>query len=60
MKKFIIATVTVLTLTGSNAYGCAIERSDHNYFMFSIFQRECMDPDYLDDINKYWKLYAGE
>ena len=28
--------------------------------MFSVIQRECMDPAYLDDINKYWKTYAGE
>lgn len=39
---------------------CAIERSDHNYYMFSVFQRECMDPAYLDDINNFWKTYAGQ
>lgn len=42
------------------ASACAIERSDHNYYMFSVFQRECMDPAYLDGINNYWKTYAGQ
>lgn len=28
--------------------------------MFSVIQRECMDPAYLDDINSYWKNYAGQ
>ena len=28
--------------------------------MFSVIQRECMDPAYLDDINNYWKTYAGK
>ena len=44
----------------AKASACAIERSDHNYFMFSVIQRECMDPAYLDDINNYWKTYAGQ
>ena len=42
------------------ASACAIERSDHNYFMFSVIQRECMDPAYLDGINNYWKAYSGQ
>ena len=42
------------------ATACAIERSDHNYYMFSVIQRECMDPTYLDGINNYWKTYAGQ
>ena len=28
--------------------------------MFSVIQRECMDPAYLEGINNYWKTYAGQ
>ena len=59
MKIFITACIAALALS-NNAQGCAIERSDHNYFMFSVFQRECMDPAYLEDINQYWKDYNSD
>ena len=28
--------------------------------MFSVIQRECMDPAFIDGINSYWKAYAGQ
>ena len=50
----------MILLGTAQASACAIERSNHNYYMFSVFQRECMNPAYLDDINRYWKAYAGQ
>lgn len=59
MKKFIIANIIAISFA-TNASGCALERSDHNFYMFSVFQRECMDPAFIDGINKYWKNYTGD
>lgn len=58
MKRFLTA-IALLACT-AKASACAIERSDHNYYMFSVIQRECMVPAYLDNINDYWKAYAGQ
>lgn len=58
MKIFL--TVATLLTCCLKASACAIEMSDHNYYMFSVIQRECMDPAYLDNINNYWKAYAGQ
>lgn len=59
MKKFLIANIIAASMATS-AWGCAIESPDHNFYMFSVFKRECMNPAYINDINKYWKEYAGD
>ena len=43
--------------THSNA--CVYEYSDHNYYMFSVFNRDQTSPAYLYDIASYWQKYAG-
>ena len=43
--------------THSNA--CGSEYSDHNYYMFSVFNRDQTSPAYLYDIASYWQKYAG-
>lgn len=43
--------------THSNA--CVSEYSDHNYYMFSVFNRDHTSPAYLYDIASYWQKYAG-
>lgn len=43
--------------THSNA--CVSEYSDHNYYMFSVFNRDQTSPAYLYDIASYWQKYAG-
>lgn len=59
MKRFLTASLVLLSVA-TKSVGCAIERSDYNYYMFSVFQRECMDPAYQEDMNRYWKSYCGE
>lgn len=58
MKRFL--TAAILLACSLKASACAIENSGHNYYMFSVIQRECMDPVFLDGINCYWKKYAGQ
>lgn len=43
--------------THSNA--CVSEYSDHNYYMFSVFNRDQTSPAYLYDIASYWQKYSG-
>lgn len=43
--------------THSNA--CVSEYSDHNYYMFSVFNRDQTSPAYLYDIASCWQKYAG-
>lgn len=59
MKRFLTVSLVALSFF-AKAMGCAFEGSDHNYYMFSVFQRECMEPAYLGDIDSYWKRYCGE
>lgn len=49
-----------MMVLAARAGACAIEREDHNYYMFSVIQRDCMDPVYLGEIDNYWKAYAGQ
>ena len=58
IKRYI--AMSVLTLAFSNtAMACASEASDHNYYMFSVFNRDKTAPAYLYDIAGYWRNYAG-
>lgn len=43
-----------------NAQACVSERADHNYYMFSVFNRNETSPSYLDAIDEYWKKYIGD
>ncbi len=43
----------------TNALGCASEGTDHNYYMFSVFNRDQVSPTYLYDIANYWQTYAN-
>ncbi len=38
---------------------CGSEISDHNYYMFSAFNRHKTAPSYLYDISAYWRAYTG-
>ena len=38
---------------------CGSEISDHNYYMFSVFNRHQTAPSYLNDISAYWRAYTG-
>ena len=58
MKRFLIIGVMAAAFsTHSNA--CVSEYSDHNYYMFSVFNRDHTSPAYLYDIASYWQKYAG-
>lgn len=53
MKRFLIIGVMAAAFsTHSNA--CVSEYSDHNYYMFSVFNRDQTSPAYLYDIASYW------
>ena len=43
----------------THANACVAEYSDHNYYMFSVFNRHQTSPAYLYDIASYWQKYAG-
>lgn len=43
----------------THANACVAEYSDHNYYMFSVFNRDQTSPAYLYDIASYWQKYAG-
>ena len=41
-----------------HANACVAEYSDHNYYMFSVFNRDQTSPAYLYDIASYWQKNA--
>jgi len=41
------------------ARACVAEVSDHNYYMFSVFNRDQADPAYRYRLAAYWQRYAG-
>ena len=43
----------------THANACVSEYSDHNYYMFSVFNRDQTSPAYLYNIASYWQKYAG-
>ena len=59
MKRFLAVSVFAAAFA-AKVMGCAPEWSDHNYYMFSVFQRERTAPAFVSDINAYWKSYAGD
>lgn len=59
MKRFLAVSILAAAFA-AKADGCAVEKCDHNYYMFSVFQREHTAPAFIDDINAYWKTYAGD
>lgn len=58
MKRFLIIGVMAAAFS-TNANACVAEYSDHNYYMFSVFNRDQTSPAYLYDIASYWQKYAG-
>lgn len=59
MKRFLAVSILAAAFT-AKAAGCAMEKCDHNYYMFSVFQREHTAPAFIGGINAYWKAYAGD
>ena len=59
MKKFIFVSLFALALC-ADAWACISEAPTHNNYMFSVFRRESMDSPFREDINAYWKRYAGD
>lgn len=59
MKKFIFVSLFALALC-ADAWACVSEAPTHNNYMFSVFRRESMDSPFREDINAYWKRYAGD
>ena len=64
MKRFIsikrnIAIGLASLACCTEAMACGSEISDHNYYMFSVFNRNKTAPTYLYSINDYWKSYTG-
>lgn len=58
MKRFFIIGVMAAAFS-THANACVAEYSDHNYYMFSVFNRDQTSPAYLYDIASYWQKYAG-
>ena len=58
MKRFLIIGVMAAAFS-THANACVAEYSDHNYYMFSVFNRDQTSPAYLYDIASYWQKYAG-
>ncbi len=58
MKRFIAISLIAVAFT-THAYACMPERSDHNYYMFSVFNRDQTSPTYLYNIANYWQQYAN-
>ena len=58
MKRFLIIGVMAAAFS-PHANACVAEYSDHNYYMFSVFNRDQTSPAYLYDIASYWQKYAG-
>ncbi len=53
--------ISLLTMAfGISTNACISERSDHNYYMFSVFNRDQTSPNYLYDIANYWQRYANK
>lgn len=59
MKKFIFVSLFAFALC-ADAWACISEAPTHNNYMFSVFRRESMDSPFREDINAYWKRYAGD
>ncbi len=63
MKKSIIKRYFAICVMGlalsTRAMACGSEASDHNYYMFSVFDRDKTAPGFLYDIADYWRNYAG-
>ena len=58
MKRFLVIGVMAAAFN-THANACVAEYSDHNYYMFSVFNRDQTSPAYLYDIASYWQKYAG-
>lgn len=50
----------VILACAVRAMACMGEANDHNYYVFSVIQRDCMNPAYLQEIDDFWKKYAGQ
>ncbi len=59
-SKRSLALLMVSVCFGIHAQACIFEKPDHNYYMFSVFNRDETSPAYLDNIAEYWKKYVGD
>ena len=59
-NKRSLALLMVSVCFGIHAQACIFEKPDHNYYMFSVFNRDETSPAYLDNIAEYWKKYVGD
>ena len=59
-NKRSLALLMVSVCFGIHAQACVDERPDHNYYMFSVFNRDETSPAYLANIAEYWKKYVGD
>ena len=59
MKRFLIIGV-IAAAFNTHANACVAEYSDHNYYMFSVFNRDQTSPAYLYDIASYWQKYVDK
>ena len=58
MKRFIAISLVAVAFA-TYAHACIPERSDHNYYMFSVFNRNQVLPTHLYDIANYWQKYVN-
>ena len=59
IKRSIVISLLAMAFC-INGNACVSERSDHNYYMFSVFNRDQVSPSYLYDIANYWQNYVGQ
>ncbi len=58
IRRHLAGGLLVLAFS-TEAMACGSEISDHNYYMFSVFNRHKTAPAYLYDISAYWRAYTG-
>lgn len=58
-KKILALCLLALGLARP-AQACVDERSDHNYYMFSVFNRDHAEPAHLYQMAAFWQRYAGD
>lgn len=59
MKKFLIA-ILIGAAAATDVSACGPELPTHNSYVFSVFRRESMSSPFREDMNAWWKRYAGE
>ena len=54
-----LALFLLATTFGIQSEACISEWSDHNYYIFSVFNRDQTSPTYLYNIANFWQQYAN-